>query len=191
MDKNSKIIIGLLCVIIVLLVIGLFLIAPLSLKESTELSLVSSQNLHHGDELVIAIVDSNKNPVSKGAVNIQLKSSNGNNYNYNLNVENGKVKLSVNGLEPGDYKVLCQFDGSDNYSKSNLEVDISIQVANNGETSHLEQSVTNNEKTSNSHNLGEKRSFPRGYMYWDPTGDRDGRFVPADEFKGKYGYVPA
>lgn len=211
MDKNSKIIIGLLCIIVLLLVVGLFLIAPFSLNEPTELSLVSSQNLYYGDELVIAIVDSNKNPISNGTVNIQLKSSNGNNYNYSLNVENGEVKLPVDNLEPGDYKLSCQFEGSDNYSKSNLEVDISIQIVNYdevewtsngactyrgkfyspGEASHLEQSMLGKEKASNSNNLGEKRWFLRGYMYWDPTGDSDGRFVPASEFKYKYGYVPA
>ena len=153
--ENEKTIIGLLCVIIILLVIGILMFSPWMAKEDSNLA-ISSKNINAGDSVVVKLTDSHKNPISNQTVNIKLTDKNGKTVDKDVKTNSkGKAKLKVD--NEGRYTVKCTFDGAGKYSSASFDGNISVEKA---KTKSVDEKKTSSSK-SDSGASGGSLSYPK------------------------------
>ena len=121
---NQKTIIVLLCIIIAILVVGVVVFSPLMAKEDTGLT-INDKKINVGDSLTVKLTDKNGNPIANQTVNIKLTDKDGITIDEDV-VTNSKGNAKFKMEEKGKYSVECSFKGSDKYSASDLNDNISV-----------------------------------------------------------------
>ncbi len=120
--ESNKIIIILLAIIVIILVAGIvILVNPFA--QSTNISMISADQLYVGDSIAVCLTDSNNNPISNQKISINIG---GNSFVATTN-SNGEASVKLNNISPGSYNVNIVFQGDFKYSKSNITQNIEIR----------------------------------------------------------------
>lgn len=155
---NKKAIIGILCAIVILLVIGILIVSPMMSKESTNLT-ISHKTSNAGDTLAVKLIDSNGNPISNETVNVTIKNDNDTvavNKNIKTNSK-GDAELDLN-LKKGKYSVNVTYGGNENYAWNCTTKNLTI----NDDVKSVDSEQSN---SSNSDSDGFERYSPQYGTY--------------------------
>ena len=147
MDKN-KIIIGVLIVVIIALLIGIFAVMPnLESKQDTNLTFKCKSTVTEGDSIKVKLTDANGTAIANQTVNVTIEDKDQFS-DYHSVVTNdkgvGKVKMDKN---PGKYVITISYSGDDKYNGCNATKKITIeeQVAEAQVDSTSSSSSSNND----------------------------------------------
>ena len=172
---NQKTIIVLLCIIIAILVVGVVVFSPLMAKEDSALT-INDKKINVGDSLTVKLTDKNGNPIANQTVNIKLTDKEGITIDEDV-VTNSKGNAKFKMEEKGKYSVECSFKGSDKYSASNLNDNISVKK--------VKTNVISQEKTTS-----ESMYDSNGFMYPEYGPDYDSVGTSREEaMAGDYRYL--
>ena len=172
---NQKTIIVLLCIIIAILVVGVVVFSPLMAKEDTGLT-INDKKINVGDSLTVKLTDKNGNPIANQTVNIKLTDKDGITIDEDV-VTNSKGNAKFKMEEKGKYSVECSFKGSDKYSASDLNDNISVKK--------VKTNVITQEKTTS-----ESMYDSNGFMYPEYGPDYDSVGTSREEaMAGDYRYL--
>ena len=127
MDKN-KIIIGVLIVVIIALLIGIFAVMPnLESKHDTNLTFKCKSTVTEGDSIKVKLTDANGTAIANQTVNVTIEDKDKFS-DYHSVVTNdkgvGKVKMDKN---PGKYVITISYSGDDKYNGCNATKKITIE----------------------------------------------------------------
>lgn len=124
---NQKIIIGLLCVIVVILIVGVVVFSPAMAKEDSKLTIVDKK-VSLGDSFVVQLTDSVGNPISNETIHVKLTDDDGISVNEDITTNSkGKAKFKME--ENGKYYAECHFDGGNGYSSSSAAENLTVKKA--------------------------------------------------------------
>ena len=172
---NQKTIIVLLCIIIAILVVGVVVFSPLMAKEDSALT-INDKKINVGDSLTVKLTDKNGNPIANQTVNIKLTDKEGITIDEDV-VTNSKGNAKFKMEEKGKYSVECSFKGSDKYSASALNDNISVKK--------VKTNVISQEKTTS-----ESMYDSNGFMYPEYGPDYDSVGTSREEaMAGDYRYL--
>ena len=172
---NQKTIIILLCIIIAILVVGVVVFSPLMAKEDSALT-INDKKITVGDSLAVKLTDKNGNPIANQTVNIKLTDKEGITIDEDV-VTNSKGNAKFKMDEKGKYSVECSFKGSDKYSASDLNDNISVKK--------VKTNVISQEKTTS-----ESMYDSNGFMYPEYGPDYDSVGTSREEaMAGDYRYL--
>ena len=157
--EDNRIIIILLCVIIAILVVGVFVFSQAA-KEDSNLS-IADKKISVGDSLVVKLTDSNGKAIANQTVNIKLKDKDGTTINEDITTNSkGKAKLKIE--KNGKYSAECSFGGNGQYASSSTSGNITVKKATTEEVS--------DEKTSNYNSVSGLSND--GYSYYPQNGPK-------------------
>ena len=157
--EDNRIIIILLCIIIAILVVGIFVFSQAA-KEDSNLS-IADKKISVGDSLVVKLTDSNGKAIANQTVNIKLKDKDGTTINEDITTNSkGKAKLKIE--KNGKYSAECSFGGNGQYASSSTSGNITVKKATTEEVS--------DEKTSNYNSVS--RLSDDGYSYYPQNGPK-------------------
>lgn len=172
---NQKTIIVLLCIIIAILVVGVVVFSPLMAKEDSALT-INDKKITVGDSLAVKLTDKNGNPIANQTVNIKLTDKEGITIDEDV-VTNSKGNAKFKMDEKGKYSVECSFKGSDKYSASDLNDNISVKK--------VKTNVITQEKTTS-----KSMYDSNGFMYPEYGPDYDSIGTSREEaMAGDYRYL--
>ena len=124
--EDNRIIIILLCIIIAILVVGIFVFSQAA-KEDSNLS-IADKKISVGDSLVVKLTDSNGKAIANQTVNIKLKDKDGTTINEDITTNSkGKAKLKIE--KNGKYSAECSFGGNGQYASSSTSGNITVKKA--------------------------------------------------------------
>lgn len=157
--EDNRIIIILLCIIIAILVVGIFVFSQAA-KEDSNLS-IADKKISVGDSLVVKLTDSNGKAIANQTVNIKLKDKDGTTINEDITTNSkGKAKLKIE--KNGKYSAECSFGGNGQYASSSTSGNITVKKATTEEVS--------DEKTSNYNSVSGLSND--GYSYYPQNGPK-------------------
>ena len=157
--EDNRIIIILLCIIIAILVVGIFVFSQAA-KEDSNLS-IADKKISVGDSLVVKLTDSNGKAIANQTVNIKLKDKDGTTINEDITSNSkGKAKLKIE--KNGKYSAECSFGGNGQYASSSTSGNITVKKATTEEVS--------DEKTSNYNSVSGLSND--GYSYYPQNGPK-------------------
>lgn len=157
--EDNRIIIILLCIIIAILVVGIFVFSQAA-KEDSNLS-IADKKISVGDSLVVKLTDSNGKAIANQTVNIKLKDKDGTTINDDITTNSkGKAKLKIE--KNGKYSAECSFGGNGQYASSSTSGNITVKKATTEEVS--------DEKTSNYNSVSGLSND--GYSYYPQNGPK-------------------
>ena len=157
--EDNRIIIILLCIIIAILVVGIFVFSQAT-KEDSNLS-IADKKISVGDSLVVKLTDSNGKAIANQTVNIKLKDKDGTTINEDITTNSkGKAKLKIE--KNGKYSAECSFGGNGQYASSSTSGNITVKKATTEEVS--------DEKTSNYNSVSGLSND--GYSYYPQNGPK-------------------
>ncbi|WP_405305463.1 hypothetical protein [Methanobrevibacter sp.] len=137
--ENNRIIIILLCIIIAILVVGVFVFSEMA-KEDSNLS-IADKEINVGDSLVVVLTDSSGKPIANQTVNVKLTDKDGTVIDEDITTNSkGKAKFKME--EKGKYSVECKFDGNGQYASSSIADKVSVKKATTEEVSGEQTSTT-------------------------------------------------
>lgn len=155
--ENRNIVIILVAVVLVLAVAVGFSIFELN-KADSKLA-IAHKTINVGDGLVIALKDSNGNPISNETVHMKITGNDGKVINEDVTTNsNGRAKLTMN--NDGKYSVECRFDGNGKCSSSSATGNVTVEKAATKEIS--------DDKTSNYNSVSGLSDD--GYSYYPQNG---------------------
>lgn len=174
MDLN-KIIAILAIVLIVLVVAGAVILNPTQPAKYGSKVIVESQNsLYNGDAFSIKLTDLNNSAISNQTVTITFTDSNGTQVNKTLTTnDSGQANLTIEGFNTGNYSVVVNYGGNDNYTSCNATSTLEVK----------EKVVQSSSSTSSSHSSSSSHSNELNYdsklnLYYNSEGivvDPDGK----------------
>ena len=134
---NEKTIIGLLCIIVVMLLIGILILNPIFSKEDCRLEVVSMDSLNVGDQFAIFLSDANGNPIANVGVSFIFTDSNGAVTTKQATTDaSGNAHVGLDDLPVGSYVVNCSVLKNNKYKEISASKQISInQVQTTAQTS--------------------------------------------------------
>lgn len=134
---NEKTIIGLLCIIVVMLLIGILILNPIFSKEDCRLEVVSMDSLNVGDQFAIFLSDANGNPIANVGVSFIFTDSNGAVTTKQATTDaSGNAQVGLDDLPVGSYVVNCSVLKNNKYKEISASKQISInQVQTTAQTS--------------------------------------------------------
>lgn len=146
MDLN-KIIAILAIVLIVLVVGGVVMFNPTQSKKQGSKVIVESQNsLYNGDAFLIKLTDLNNSAISNQTVTITFTDSNGTQINKTLTTNgSGQANLTIEGFNIGNYSVVVNYVGNDNYTSCNSTSSLEVKEKIVQSSSHSSSSSHSNE----------------------------------------------
>ena len=157
--EDNRLIIILLCIIIAILVVGIFVFSQAA-KEDSNLS-IADKKISVGDSLVVKLTDSNGKAIANQTVNIKLKDKDGTTINEDITTNSkGKAKLKIE--KNGKYSAECSFGGNGQYASSSTSGNITVKKATTEEVS--------DEKTSNYNSVSGLSND--GYSYYPQNGPK-------------------
>ena len=117
MEKDYKIIILLLVIIIAILAIGLAFITIQ--KEECKLTIKCNDTMYDGEKVKIRLTDLNKTPIANQTIHVKLISGNNTKEHDITTNSKGIGTLALNDIESGNYIINCSFDGNNHYNSAN------------------------------------------------------------------------
>lgn len=120
MDKNQKIIIALLVIIIAILAAGLITFMAHGFgSEDCKITINCEKTMKNGDDVTFKLTDLNKTPIANATISVKLiKGNNIEEYNLSTNSK-GKSVLTLTDMDDGKYKIECSFSGNNHYKSAN------------------------------------------------------------------------
>lgn len=120
MDKNQKIIIVLLVIIIAILAVGLIIFANNGFaSEDCKITINCNKTMADGDKITFKLTDMNKTAIANATIKVKLiKGDDIQEFNFTT-TNKGNCALTLTGLEDGKYKIECSFDGNNHYKATN------------------------------------------------------------------------
>ena len=154
---NQKIMIGVLCAIVVILVILTILSLPLLRDKST--LIIKDREIDEGESVAVILIDKDKAGISDKTINIKLFNEKGivNEKKVTTNGE-GKAKLKID--ETGKYTIEASFDGGGEYAPSFISDFVKVKKA--------KTKVVSEDKTSNYDSVSGLSDD--GYSYYPSSG---------------------
>ena len=162
MDTN-KIIIGMLIVVIIALLIGIFSMMPnLEGKQETNLTFKCKSTVTEGDSIKVQLTDANGSAIANQTVNVTVEDKDKFS-DYHSVVTNdkgvGKVKLDKN---PGNYEITISYGGNDRYNGCNATKKITI------EEEAVEAVVSQSDNSDSSSQNSERQEYQTTSDGWNP-----------------------
>ena len=157
--EDNRIIIILLCIIIAILVVGVFVFSQAA-KEDSNLS-IADKKISVGDSLVVKLTDSKDRPIANQTVKIKLTDDDGKTIDEDITT-NSKGKAELKMEENGKYSAECRFDGNGQFASSSTSDKITVKKATTEEV--------NDEKTSNYNSVSGLSDD--GYSYYPQNGPK-------------------
>lgn len=146
---DSKIIIGILISIIIVLVIGIIAVMPNTQKEQSKIEVISNALVYENETFSIRLTDLNNTPISNSSIIVVFKDQNGSIINKSIITDSSGIgNLQLNGLSAGNYSVNIIFNGNDKYRNSSLITDLAINKIieqKSSSTSYSTSSSTSND----------------------------------------------
>ena len=127
MEKNHKIIIVGLVIVIIALVVVLATIIQAPTKENVKLTIENKKTIEKGGSIKIKLTDGNGTPIKDQTVNISITDKKGTtDYHSIVTNEKGVGKLKLD-KSPGKYAVNCTYGGNENYTGDNATQKLKIK----------------------------------------------------------------
>ena len=124
---NTKIIIFLLIVIVIMLVIGIAILSPFS-KETCNIEIMSMDSLYVGGQFSVYLSDSQGNPISNEDVAITFTGSNNEVVNKKATTDaSGNAVMPLESLPAGTYSVTCTLLEDSKYQANSTSKQITIK----------------------------------------------------------------
>lgn len=149
-----KILLG---VIVIILILGLVIVAPMIGKQDSKLT-ISDKEVYAGDSLAVKLTDSNGNAIANETIHVKLSSGDGKVTQKDIKT-NSKGKATME-MQIGDYSVDCKFDGNDKLKSSSTTKKINVTKATT-------KSVSEDKTSSSNSNSGLSED---GYSYYPEYG---------------------
>ncbi len=123
--KNEKIIIILLCVIIMILIVGIFIVMPSLNKEDCKLT-IHNKEVYKDHYLKVSLSDLNGNGISNETIHVTLKRKDGKTIKKDIKTNvKGQGKILIN--KTGKYNVKCKFEGNDKFKSCSINKTINVK----------------------------------------------------------------
>ena len=118
--------IAIVVVIILVIVVGVFSFISLN-THNTKIEMLSNDTLHNGDVLTVVLKDNYRNVYPDQDINIKLLDDSGHAFKYVATTDNdGEASVELLALEPGNYTVHSEFNGTmfltNSKTTSNLQI---------------------------------------------------------------------
>ena len=148
---DSKLTIGILIAIIIVLIIGVVAVMPNMQKQQTKLVMASNTSVYENESVSVKLTTLNDTPIANASVILVFKDQNGSITNKSaLTDNNGLCNVSLNGLAKGNYSVTIIFDGNDKLMNSSLSSNLEIKQ----KVTEVQKSVSSSTSSSSSSSSG-------------------------------------
>lgn len=191
---DSKIIIGILIAIIIVLVIGIIAVMPNTQKEQSKIELISNASVYENETFSIKLTDLNNTPISDSSIVVVFKDQNSSITNKSVVTDsNGVANIQLNGLNEGNYSVNVIFKGNDKYINSTLSSNLTIKkiVVDAQKITSSDSSTSSSSSNDyygpavDSGGITREQAQKFGYSY---TSDHGGHYIgPNDRWDEKAG----
>ncbi len=186
--NKAKTIIGLLIIIIIILIAGIFILNSQPQKAASQITICNS-SLYEGETLTIKLTDTNSTPIANQTLNVTVLISGDNTYNYKLNTDsNGTANLGLENLSSSNYTIEVKYGGNENYTQTSASQNLEIKekvVAENTQSSGSSQSDENDSywETSPDANTPYHTEYysDGGFRQYDPQGNLVGSSYDDDQ----------
>ena len=191
---DSKIIIGILIAIIIVLVIGIIVVMPNTQKEQSKIELISNASVYENETFSIKLTDLNNTPISNSSIVVVFKDQNSSITNKSVVTDsNGVANIQLNGLNEGNYSVNVIFKGNDKYINSTLSSNLTVKkiVVDAQKITSSDSSTSSSSSNDyygpavDSGGITREQAQKFGYSY---TSDHGGHYIgPNDRWDEKAG----
>ena len=148
---DSKLTIGILIAIIIVLIIGVVAVMPNMQKQQTKLVMASNTSVYENESVSVKLTTLNDTPIANASVILVFKHQNGSITNKSgLTDNNGLCNVSLNGLAKENYSVTIIFDGNDKLMNSSLSSNLEIKQ----KVTEVQKSVSSSTSSSSSSSSG-------------------------------------
>ena len=148
---DSKLTIGILIAIIIVLIIGVVAVMPNMQKQQTKLVMASNTSVYENESVSVKLTTLNDTPIANASVILVFKDQNGSITNKSgLTDNNGLCNVSLNGLAKENYSVTIIFDGNDKLMNSSLSSNLEIKQ----KVTEVQKSVSSSTSSSSSSSSG-------------------------------------
>ena len=192
---NSKNIIALIIIIIVLVCLALF--SSLILKQDSNLT-IEDKKLNVGDSLTVTLKDSHENPIANQTIKINLTEKDGSSLCQNITTDSsGEVKFKMD--KKGKYSVECSFTGDIHFKSASAEKNITVKQET---TKEIAEEITSYTSMYDSNGLmypeygpeydsigtSREEAIAGNYRYIEDVidGEKIGVYTPYDPNAGTY-----
>ncbi len=148
---DSKLTIGILIAIIIVLIIGVVAVMPNMQKQQTKLAMASNTSVYENESVSVKLTTLNDTPIANASVILVFKDQNGSITNKSaLTDNNGLCNVSLNGLAKENYSVTIIFEGNDKLMNSSLSSNLEIKQ----KVTEVQKSVSSSTSSSSSSSSG-------------------------------------
>ena len=182
MDKNKKIILATI-VVVILLAIGIFATMTTHAKEDCKLVIKSNSTLSEGEYLKVKLTDLNNTPISNQTINITITDKNKTSEYFSVVTNEkgvGKLKLDQSA---GKYNITCNYGGNENYTSNSTSKKIKIE--NKIEETQVESTSSSSSNDEGYTYSSQKQDYVKNSGEWSTTANGDRAYT----YKGSDGVI--